>query len=96
MFFRLKSTKSTPVLKLIESYRDDTAKPRHRTVASLGDAAIAREHWKAIAKVVEGRLYGQPELLERVLGKEEQQWVDRILRHVSSEGRWRPFRMVRR
>ena len=63
MFFRLKSTKSTPVLKLIESYRDDTAKPRHRTVASLGDAAIAREHWKAIAKVVEGRLYGQRELI---------------------------------
>ena len=35
MFFRLKATRSGQVLKLIESYRDDTAMSRHRTVASL-------------------------------------------------------------
>jgi len=96
MFFRLKTTKSGQVLKLIESYRDDTAKPRHRTVASLGNAAMAHEHWKAIAKVVEGRLYGQQELIERALGTEQQQWVDRILRQISSEGRWTPFGRVER
>jgi transposase len=96
MFFRLKRTKSGQVLKLIESYRDDTAKPRHRTVASLGNAAIAREQWKPIAKVVEGQLYGHQELVARVLGTEEEQWVDRILRQVSSEGRWMRFRGVER
>jgi len=92
MFFRLKPTKSGQVLKLVESYRDDTATSRHRTVASLGNAPIAREHWKPIAKTVEGRLYGQDDLIERELGIEEQQWVDRIVRQVSSEGRWRPLR----
>jgi transposase len=92
MFFRLKPTKSGQVLKLIESYRDDTATPRHRTVASLGNANIAREHWKPIAKAVEARLYGQDDLIERELGGEQRQWVDRIVRQVSSEGRWTPFR----
>jgi len=92
MFFRLKATKSGQVLKLIESYRDDSATSRHRTVVSLGNAAIARKHWKPIAKVVEGRLCGHEELIERELGSEEQHWVDRILRQVSSEGRWTPFR----
>lgn len=92
MFFRLKPTKSGQVLKLIESYRDDTGKPRHRTVASLGNAAIGPEQWKGIAKVVEGRLYRQPELIERILPSDEEQWVDRILRQVSSEGRWSPLR----
>lgn len=92
MFFRLKPSKSGQVLKLVESYRDDTATSRHRTVASLGNAAIAREQWKPIAKAVEGRLYGQDELIERELNAEQQQWVDRIVRQVSSEGRWRPLR----
>ncbi len=90
MFFRLKPTRSGQVLKLIESYRDETGKPRHRTVVSLGDASISREHWKPIAKVVEGRLYGYEELVERELGDEQQRWADRILRQVSSEGRWTP------
>jgi hypothetical protein len=92
MFFRLKATKSGQVLKLIESYRDGTAKSRHRTVASLGNAAIARDDWKSVAKVVEGRLYGQQELVDRELGRDEQRWVERIVRQVSSEGSWRPFR----
>ena len=96
MFFRLKSTKSGQVLKLIESYRDDTATSRHRTVASLGNAAIAREHWKPIAKAVEGRLYGQNDLIERELSAEQQQWIDRIVRQVSSEVRWIPLRKPER
>ena len=49
MFFRLKTTKSGQVLKLIESYRDDTARPRHRAVVSLGNAPIACADWKPIA-----------------------------------------------
>lgn len=92
MFFRLKPTKSGQVLKLIESFRDDTATPRHRTVASLGNAPIAPENWKPIAKAVEDRLYARESLMERELCSQEQQWVDRLLRQVSSEGRWKPLR----
>jgi transposase len=91
MFFRLKPTRSGQVLKLVESYRDDTARPRHRAVASLGDAPLARADWKPIAKVVEDRLYGREVLLPRTLSETQVPWVDRILRQVSSEGRWHPF-----
>jgi transposase len=91
MFFRLKPTCSGQVLKLIESYRDDTARPRHRAVVSLGDAPLARGDWKPIAKAVEDRLYGREVLLPRTLSEVQVHWVDRILRQVGSEGRWQPF-----
>jgi transposase len=88
MFFRLKETKSGQVLKLIESYRDEASVPRHRTVVSLGDAPIERSSWKPIAKTVEDRLYGRDDLITRDLSEDEQQWTDRLVRQVESEGRW--------
>ena len=91
MFFRLKATRSGQVLKLIESYRDDTARPRHRAVVSLGNAALAREDWKPVAKAVEDRLHNRETLLARNLSAEHAAWVDRIVRQVGSEGRWQPF-----
>lgn len=91
MFFRLKETKSGQVLKLIESYRDDTTRPRHRTVASLGNAPMAYADWKRIAKAVEDRLYGREELLALDLSAAQTQWVDRIIRQVGSEGHWKPL-----
>lgn len=91
MFFRLKTTKSGQVLKLIESYRDDTANSRHRAVASLGNAAIAQSDWKPIAKAVEDHLYTREELLPRELSTVQAQWVDRIVRQVGNEGTWKPF-----
>ena len=91
MFFRLKATRSGQVLKLVESYRDDTARPRHRAVVSLGNAALAREVWKSVAKAVEDRLYNRETLLARDLSTEHAAWVDRIVRQVGSEGRWQPF-----
>jgi transposase len=91
MFFRLKATQSGQVLKLVESYRDDTAKARHRAVASLGNAPLEQKDWKPIAKAVEDRLYGREELLGRELSETHRQWVDRIVRQVSSEGRWSPL-----
>ena len=84
MFFRLKPTRSGQVLKLIESYRDDTARPRHRAVASLGDAPLAPADWKSIAKAVEDRLYGRDSMFARNLCEVQLQWVDRIVRQVSS------------
>jgi transposase len=91
MFFRLKTTRSGQVLRLIESYRDEAARPRHRAVASLGNAPIERDDWKPIAKAVEDRLYGREVLLARTLSEAQIQWVDRILRQVSNEGRWQPL-----
>lgn len=94
MFFRLKKTESGQVLKLIESYRDEESVPRHRTVVSLGDAPIDHDNWKAIAKTVEDRLYARRDLIERDLNDVEQQWIDRIVRQVESEGRWSAVREV--
>ena len=91
MFFRLKPTRSGQVLKLVESYRDDTARPRHRAVASLGDAPLAPADWKPVAKSVEDRLYGRENIFSRNLSEVQLQWADRIVRQVSSEGRWHPF-----
>ena len=91
MFFRLKSTKSGQVLKLIESYRDSASVPRHRTVASLGNAPLNRLDWKPVAKAVEDRLYNRPELFPRELSSEQSGWVDLITKQVNSEGKWHPF-----
>jgi transposase len=91
MFFRLKITQSGEILRLIESYRDDVARPRHRAVVSLGNAPIGRADWKPIAKAVEDRLYGRETLLARDLSQTHVLWVDRIVRQVGSEGRWQPF-----
>lgn len=94
MFFRLKTTKSGHVLKLVESYRDVHAKPRHRAVTSLGNAAITPTDWKRIAKAVEGRLYQREDLFVSDLTEIQKQWVDRIVKQVSSEGLWSPLRRV--
>jgi transposase len=92
MFFRLKATRSGQVLRLLESYRDDTGWSRHRAVVSLGNAPIVRADWKPIAKAVEDRLYGrETSLVVRDLSEIHTQWVDRIVRQVGSEGRWKPF-----
>ena len=91
MFFRLKATRSGQVLRLIESYRDEAARPRHRAVASLGNAPIACADWKPIAKTVEDHLYGREALLARTLSEAQTQWVDRIVRQVGNEGRWQPL-----
>ncbi|MFT5405442.1 MAG: hypothetical protein ACI9DF_004291, partial [Verrucomicrobiales bacterium] len=37
MYFRTKTIKGTPLLQLVESYRNAEGSPRQRVVASLGD-----------------------------------------------------------
>lgn len=91
MFFRQKTTRSGRVLKLVESYRDDVMRPRHRAVASLGDAPLPQEDWKVVAKTVEDRLYGKEVLVDRKLNNTQAEWVDRIVRQVGNEGRWNPL-----
>lgn len=89
MFFRIKTTQSGQVLKLVESYRDDLGRPRHRKVTSLGNAPVDRTDWKPIAKAVEDRLYGRAALLARDLSNDQARWVDRIVRQIASEGQWK-------
>ena len=91
MFFRLKTTKSGQVLKLIESYRDAASVPRHRTVVSLGNAPLSCSDWKPVAKAVEEILYKREELFPRELSDEQATWVDRITRQVANEGKWSAF-----
>ncbi len=91
MFFRLKETRSGQVLKLVESYRDDAARPRHRAVVSLGNAPLAREDWKPVAKAVEDRLYERDMLLARELSTECAAWVDRIVRRWATKAGGTPL-----
>jgi hypothetical protein len=88
MFFRLKKTRSGHVLKLLESYRDAGGTPRHRTVASLGDAPLPEADWRAVADAVAGRLHGHGELVAPDLSARQREWADRIVRQVEGEGRW--------
>ena len=39
MFFRTKIVKDTPLVQLVEAFRNAEGLPRQRVVASLGDAA---------------------------------------------------------
>ena len=96
MFFRLKPTKTGQVLKLIESYRDSSSVPRHRTVVSLGNAPLERADWKPVAKAVEDLLYKGPELFPRALTENQAAWVDRIIKQVNTEGKWHPYMPARK
>ena len=53
VFFRTKIIKGTPLVQLVESFRNAEGSPRQRVVASLGDAEIPEAEQKAIAKAVE-------------------------------------------
>lgn len=75
-------------MKLLESFRDDSGQPRHRTVVSLGNAPIEKGDWKPIAKVLEDSLHGHQQLVRRDLSENQRVWVDRIIRRIDSEGRW--------
>jgi len=59
MFFRTKTVKGTPLLQLVESYRNAEGQPRQRVIASLGDATLPADEKRAIAKAVESALTGQ-------------------------------------
>ena len=58
MYFRTKTIKGTPLLQLVESYRNPEGSPRQRVVASLGDAVIPEAEKASIAGAVTLRLRG--------------------------------------
>lgn len=64
MYFRLKKTKSTPVLQLISSYRDTEGRPRQKILLSLGNIDIPEDLWKPLAEEIENHLAGIITLIE--------------------------------
>ena len=80
MFFRTKSIKGTPLVQLVESFRNAEGLPRQRVVASLGDVTIPEDQRRLIAKAVERQLCGNAELFEAGLTGEAAAWVTRITR----------------
>lgn len=80
MYFHRKQSKSGRCLQLLESYRPASGgSPRHRVVASLGDADIPDEWFPALAVLVASRLEGTELLLAPELPAEGLAWVDRIV-----------------
>lgn len=78
MYFRTKTVKKTPLVQLVESFRNAEGQPRQRVVVSLGDARIPAEEQKPIARAVEARLRGEPHLFEE-LSEDGAAWVTRIV-----------------
>lgn len=92
MFLRTKSVKGTPLLQLVESYRNPEGQPRQRVVASLGDAVIPQADQKLVARAVEAHLAGQSDLLDPGLSEEAARWVTRILQIIGRSKSARPAR----
>lgn len=90
MFFRTKIVKDTPLVQLVEAFRNPEGLPRQRVVASLGDAAIPEAEKRAIARAVENRIGDQTDLLDDALSQEATVWVDRILQLIGRSKSARP------
>lgn len=75
MFFRTKQVKGTPLLQLVEAYRNTEGQPRQRVVASLGNTALPVGDPRRLAKAVEEQINGQTGLLDGVLNEETAAWV---------------------
>jgi len=92
MFFRLKKTPSGQVLKLLESFRDPEGIPRHRTVVSLGNPEIPKEHYSVIARMINAHFRNLPPDMFDALDASEDilTWVNRIIRKIESEKKWSP------
>ena len=89
MFFRTKKSPSGQTLQLTESYRNEQGLCRQRVVTSLGSVQINKEDQVLVAKAVEARLNNQPQLFEHEYPESVRQWIDRIVKKVDREGRWR-------
>jgi hypothetical protein len=74
VFFRTKQIKGTPLLQLVEAYRNAEGQPRQRVVASLGNITLPGEHTRCIAKAVECQINGQQLLLGGELTAEVASW----------------------
>lgn len=80
MFFRTKTIKGTPLVQLVQSYRNAEGQPRQRVIASLGDAQLPEGENSQIAQAVERRLLGKEDWFEQdALSKDAAAWVARVV-----------------
>jgi len=93
MFFRTKTVRGTPLVQLVESYRNAEGEPRQRVVASLGDAAIPEAEKRPIARAVEDQLAGQSDLLDPGLSAVAARWVAHIAGIIGRSRSARPARV---
>jgi hypothetical protein len=92
MFFRETSSKTSkkPILQLIQNIRTPKG-PRQHVVVSLGTKMdIPKNQRPTIAKLVEERLRGQIPLFEE--DSKLSGYVDRIVKKIQTDGRWRSER----
>jgi transposase len=79
LYFRTKTIKGTPLVQLVESFRNAEGQPRQRVVASLGDADIPEGERAVIAHAVERRIKGESDWCEPKLSASASEWVTRIV-----------------
>jgi len=78
VYFRTKQIKGTPLLQLVEAYRNTEGQPRQRVVASLGGDTLPAGDPHLLAKAVEDEMNGQAGLLDGALTAESAAWVARV------------------
>ena len=79
MYFRTKIIKDTPLVQLVQSYRNEEGQPRQRVIASLGDAKLPEADKPLIAQAVERQLQGVQDFLDSSLSGEAASWVARLV-----------------
>lgn len=79
MYFRTKIIKGSPLVQLVQSFRNKEGLPRQRVIVSLGDAKIPDGEKPLIARAVEQHLQGTQDLIAPILSQEAAAWVARIL-----------------
>lgn len=84
MYFRHKKTKTTPVLQLVESFRNSEGQPRQRILLSLGDLDLPHSLWHPVAQELENRLNGTPSLFH---DNQVQSWVDRFFDEITRKSK---------
>lgn len=90
MYFRTKIIKNTPLVQLVESYRNEAGQPRQRVVVSLGNVTVPEDEKKTIAAVVESRLRGEYDLFMPELSKQGAEVVQHILQMANTSKRFTP------
>jgi hypothetical protein len=90
MFFRTKIIKGTPLVQLVEAFRNAEGLCRQRVIASLGDASLPEGENQLIARAVESHLAGQPDLFAAALSTPAADWVTRILQIIGRSKSARP------
>jgi hypothetical protein len=94
MFFRETHSKTSknPILQLLQNYRTSKG-PRQRIVVSLGTKMdIPKDLRPAVARQIEDRLKGQGQTHLFDDDPRMNDYVDRIVKKIQTDGKWRSER----